>query len=72
MVYHLQLNEALGPVMHLAGASIDTKSVDAWVGAGFTTVTGAALFELARRHFRARWDEAQEAIERELRRREAA
>jgi branched-chain amino acid transport system permease protein len=72
MLYHLQLNEALGPVMKFGPAMLDAKGVDAWAGAVFTLVTGATLFELVRRHFRTHWDAAQEAIEREIKRRENA
>ena len=72
MLYHLQLNEALGPVMTFGGVSLDAKGAPAWVGAALLLVAGAMAFELARRRFRVRWDAAQEDVERELRRREAA
>ncbi|MCW5663112.1 MAG: branched-chain amino acid ABC transporter permease [Piscinibacter sp.] len=71
MVYHLQLNEALGPTLRFAGATLDARGVDAWFGACFVLVTGAALFELARRRFVAEWGLAQEEIEKEIKRREA-
>ncbi|NDY90757.1 branched-chain amino acid ABC transporter permease [Ideonella livida] len=70
MVYHLQLNAALGPMTPFLGAQINALGVDAWVGAGFACLTGAFLFELARRHFLAQWGEVQEEIEREIKRRE--
>ncbi len=63
MVYHMKLNEALGPVMRFAGIEIDTQGTDAWVGAVMLTVTGAALFELARRQFAQQWGQVQEEIE---------
>ena len=71
MLYHLQLNQALGPVMKFGGVMLDAKGAAAWVGAAALLVVGAALFELARRRLRARWDEAQADIEREIRRRES-
>ncbi|MCK6426412.1 MAG: branched-chain amino acid ABC transporter permease [Burkholderiaceae bacterium] len=71
MVYHLQLNAALGPQLKFLGATLDTHGVDSWVGAVFLTLTGAALFELARRQFNAQWGEIQEDIEKEIKRREA-
>jgi len=71
MLYHLQLNEALGPVMGFGGASLDARGADAWLGALMALLTGAGLFELSRRHFKAQWDQAQEEIEREIKRREA-
>jgi branched-chain amino acid transport system permease protein len=72
MLYHLQLNEALGPVMKFAGLSLDAKSPAAWAGAAAVFAVGAVLFELARRRFRRGWDDAQAAIERERVRREGA
>lgn len=71
MVYHLQLNEALGPVMKFAGLSLDAKGVAAWAGSGLVFAMGVAAFELARRRLRRQWDDAQAAIERETKRREA-
>ena len=70
MIYHRQLNAALGDEMRFLGATINARGVDAWVGAVFVLLTGVALFELARRHFRRQWDETQEAIEKEIKRRE--
>jgi branched-chain amino acid transport system permease protein len=72
MLYHLQLNEALGPVMKFGGVSLDAKGAPAWIVAALLFAAGAAAFEVARRRFRVRWDAAQEDIERELKRREAA
>ena len=72
MLYHLQLNEALGPVMKFGGVSLDAKDAPAWLAAAALFVVGAVLFEIARRRFRTRWDAAQHDIERELKRREAA
>ena len=72
MLYHLQLNEALGPVMKFGGVTLDAKGAAAWIGAGLLFVVGAVAFELARRRFRLRWDAAQGEIEREIRRKEAA
>ena len=72
MLYHLQLNEALGPVMKFGGVTLDAKGAAAWVGAALLFVVGTVAFELARRRFRLRWDAAQGEIEREIRRKEAA
>jgi branched-chain amino acid transport system permease protein len=71
MVYHLQLNQALGPRMKFIGIALDARGLDAWVGAAFVLGVGAALFELSRREFVRQWGQAQEAIEREVRKREA-
>jgi len=72
MLYHLQLNEALGPVMKFGGVMLDAKGAAAWTGAAVLFGAGAVAFELARRRFQVRWDEAQGDIERETRRRESA
>jgi len=72
MVYHLQLNEALGPTMKFLGASIDAKGVDSWFGASFVLVVGVVLFEMSRRQFVREWSRTQEEIEKEIKRREAA
>jgi branched-chain amino acid transport system permease protein len=72
MLYHLQLNQALGPVMRFGGVSLDARGAPAWVGAALLFAAGAGAFELARRRLRVRWDAAQDDIERELKRREAA
>ncbi|MDY0747832.1 branched-chain amino acid ABC transporter permease [Paucibacter sp. R3-3] len=71
MLYHLKLNEALGPQMSYMGASLNAKGFDAWFGAAFVLVVGAALFELARRQYSREWGEIQEEIEKEIKRREA-
>jgi len=71
MLYHLQLNEALGPVMKFGGVTLNARGAPAWVGAAALFAAGAVAFELARRRFRVRWDAAQADIERESRRREA-
>ncbi|WP_298833188.1 branched-chain amino acid ABC transporter permease [uncultured Piscinibacter sp.] len=71
MVYHVQLNAALGPTMKFLGASLNTSSADTWFGAVFVVVTGAGLFELARRSFVREWGETQGEIEKEIKRREA-
>jgi len=71
MVYHLRLNEALGPQMNFLGVTLDAKGLDAWCGAALLLLTGAGLFEVSRRHFAQQWGEAQEEIEREMKRREA-
>ncbi len=72
MVYHLQLNQALGPQMKFMGAEINAHGADTWFGAVFILLTGAALFEMTRRQFVREWDHTQEEIEKEIKKREAA
>jgi branched-chain amino acid transport system permease protein len=71
MVYHLQLNEALGPQMKFLGATLNAKGFDSWFGAAFVLLTGILMFELTRRHFVQQWDDIQGEIEKEIKRREA-
>ena len=71
MVYHLQLNEALGPDLKFMGMKLNAKSIDSWFGAGLVLVTGLALFELTRRAFVHDWERIQGEIEKEIKRREA-
>ncbi|MFZ2987731.1 MAG: branched-chain amino acid ABC transporter permease [Ideonella sp.] len=70
MLYHLQLNEALGPDLSFMGIPMNVRSVDSWLGAVLALITGAGLFELARRSFALQWGEVQEEIEKEIKRRE--
>jgi branched-chain amino acid transport system permease protein len=71
MVYHLQLNAALGPTLRYAGITLDALSVRSWFGAGFVFVTALGLFELARRQYTRDWNDIQLQIEQEIKRREA-
>ena len=71
MLYHRQLNEALGPELQFMGATLNSAALDAWFGAGFLIVVGVALFELVRRQYVREWGEIQEDIEKENKRREA-
>jgi branched-chain amino acid transport system permease protein len=71
MIYHLQLNAAIGDELRYLGLTLNAKGLNSWVGAGFVLLTGAALFELVRRQFKHDWDAIQVDIEREIKRREA-
>jgi branched-chain amino acid transport system permease protein len=72
MVYHLQLNSALGDTLKFMGVTLNAKGVDSWVGAVFVMITGLGLFEVARRHFLIEWSDIQIDIEKEIKRRETA
>jgi branched-chain amino acid transport system permease protein len=72
MVYHLQLNVALGSQLKFLGMPLDAKGLNSWFGAGFVLITGLGLFEVARRQFAKEWSQIQEDIEKEIKRREAA
>ena len=53
------------------GATLNSKGFDSWFGACFVLLVGVVLFEVARRHFVKEWGQTQEAIEREIKQREA-
>ena len=72
MVYHLQLNAAIGPEVQYLGATLDTRAVESWFGSVFVMLTGIGLFEVTRRRFREHWSEIQIDIEKEIKRREMA
>ena len=72
MVYHLQLNSALGDTLKFMGATLNAKGVDSWVGSIFIMLTGLGLFEVVRRHFIIEWGDIQVEIEKEIKRRETA
>ena len=72
MVYHLQLNAAMGPEVRFAGFTLNTDASHSWFGCVLLVATGFGLFELARRQYLHDWGESQEFIEKEVKRREEA
>jgi branched-chain amino acid transport system permease protein len=71
MLYHLQLSAALGPKLRFMGVQLDATSAESWILAGMVLVTGLVLFEITRRAFNRDWEQTQEEIEKEIKRREA-
>lgn len=71
MVYHLQLNQALGPQLTFLGLALNAKSVSSWLLSSVIMLAGLGLFEVTRRRFMQQWSSAQEFIEIELKRRES-
>ncbi|MES1978268.1 MAG: branched-chain amino acid ABC transporter permease [Pseudomonadota bacterium] len=71
MLYHLQLNAALGPELAFMGVKLNALGLNSWFGAGFVLVTGLGTFELMRRNFLVQWGEIQNEIEKEIKRRES-
>lgn len=71
MVYHLQLNAALGNELRFMGATLNAKGLNSWFGAAFVLLTGLGLFELTRRVFLQDWSDVQVDIEKEIKRRDA-
>ena len=66
MVYHRQLNAAVGPHMRFMGVALDSSALDSWGGAGWVLLTGVGLFEFVRRRFVREWGQAHEEIEAEM------
>ena len=71
MLYHLQLNAALGPELTFLGARLDSTGLDSWFGSAFVMLTGLGLFEVCRRQFVKEWGLIQESIEKAIQRGEA-
>ena len=72
MIYHLQLNSALGDSFKFMGITLNARGIDSWFGAVFVMLTGIGLFEVARRQFQMEWSDIQIEIEKEIKRRETA
>ena len=71
MLYHLQLDDALGAKLRFFGVTLDVRGLASWFGAGLVLLTGLGLFEFCRRQFSRQWGQIQESIEIEIKRREA-
>ena len=71
MVYHLQLNAALGSQLPFMGLTLDAKGASSWLGSGALMLVGLGLFELVRRRFARQWSAVQQSIENQLRQSEA-
>jgi branched-chain amino acid transport system permease protein len=71
MMYHLQLNAALGPTMKFLGVLLDASTAASWLGAMALLVVGGGLFEWRRRSFARDWGAVQAEIEHQIKQREA-
>ena len=71
MVYHRQLNAALGSELHYLGATLDSAHMDSWISMTAVMFVGFGVFELVRRRFVKQWSQVQEHIENEIKRRES-
>ena len=72
MVYHLQLNAAMGDDLNFLGFNFNVRSMGSWVGSVAVFAVSLGLFEWVRRSFKTTWNGVQTAIEKEIKRREAA
>ena len=71
MLYHIQLDAALGSSLHFLGFDLNVMAWRTWLACSAVMLVGLALFELARRRFAVKWGDIQEVIEKEIKRREA-
>lgn len=71
MLYHLQLDAALGSQLRFMGMQLNAAAPATWIAAVAVTLAGLMVFELARRRFSVKWGDTQESIEKEIKRREA-
>jgi len=71
MLYHMQLNAAMGPEVEFIGVTLNTAGVDAWFGSVMVMLVGLGLFEMSRRQYVREWGDVQAEIEKEIKRREA-
>ena len=71
MLYHLQLDDALGAKLRFFGVTLDVRGLASWFGAGLVLLTGLGLFEFCSSQFSRQWGQIQESIEIEIKRREA-
>ncbi|MGJ7578760.1 branched-chain amino acid ABC transporter permease [Variovorax sp. RHLX14] len=72
MLYHRQLNSAVGPTLQFFGFALDTSTATAWIVSAALVLVGGAMLEVVRRRFVQAWGHAQEAIELDMRRTEIA
>jgi branched-chain amino acid transport system permease protein len=70
MVYHLQLNAALGDAVQFLGVTLDAARRNSWFGALFCWLTGLGAVRADAAPLRQQWAEIQTEIEKEIKRRE--
>ena len=63
MVYHRQLDAAMGPVLVFLGMGLDTSSAVHWTGLLVYLALGVLGFEWSRRRFALQWDAVHQSME---------
>jgi len=63
MVYHRQLDAAMGPVLRFLGTSLDTSSAVHWSGLLVYLAIGVLCFEWSRRRFALQWNAVHQSME---------
>ncbi len=66
MIYHQQLNAAVGPELKFMGVTLNALRPSTWLASGMVFLVGLILFELARRKFLTQWSRVQDQIADEL------
>jgi branched-chain amino acid transport system permease protein len=72
MVYHLQLNEAMGPELTFLGVHLNAKDSLSWAGASVVMLFGLGWFEFFRRRFALVWHEIHDSIQHQIKAKEAS
>lgn len=62
MLYHLQLNSALGPELPFMGVLLNSQGAGSWMGACAVLLAGLGLFEASRRRFARVWGAVQDEL----------
>jgi branched-chain amino acid transport system permease protein len=63
MVYHRQLDAAMGPVLRFVGMALDTSSAAHWSGLLVYLALGVLCFEWSRRRFALQWSAVHQSME---------
>lgn len=72
MVYHLQLNEAMGPELTFLGVHLNARDSLSWGSASVVMLFGLGWFEFFRRRFALVWHEIHDSIQHEIKAKEAS
>jgi len=72
MIYHQQLNDAIGSVLSFAGMALDTHNPLTWITAFGVLLLGTGVFEWVRKRFVLEWEQIQTELAQQHMRKESA
>ena len=72
MIYHLQLNSAMGDEVPFAGVTLHARSAMSWGVSAVLFAVGAFVLDRARRRYAEQWGEVQSEIENAARKAEGS
>ena len=72
MIYHLQLNSAMGDEVPFAGVTLHARSAMSWGVSAVLLAVGAFVLDRARRRYAEQWGEVQSEIENAVRKAEGS